>query len=251
MSCNQSSISQNNLKKILIFIRHGEKIIKTGKAPKCGRFDSELSPFGINQAFLSGQTFLSQLKKFNFSNISPSQIHIISSPYIRTLQTTAYFLKGIESQNFFNNKNISDLYNISIEYGVREILNKDKLKGEQVPKDFLNFLNNPNYKDFDEELLKLRLNNISDYEFSTEKESRDECFVRCKKYIDEKFVNFDKDDKYKVIIIISHSGPMQFMMRRLGHNIENVQTILFCEQYYFDISQGLEKSKFIEKVNFK
>ena len=251
MSNNESSCSLNNLKKILIFIRHGEKLVKTGKIPKCGKFDSELSPLGIDQAFLSGQKFVFQLKKFNFLNILPSQIHIISSPYIRTLQTTAHFLKGIESTNCIINNNISDLYNISIEYGVREILNKDKLKGEQVPPNFLNFLNNPNYKNIDEELMKLKLNVLSDFEFSTEKESRAECYERCKKYIDEKFINFDKNNKYKVIIIISHSGPIQFMMRRLGYNVEDVQKILLCEQYYFDISQGIENAKFIEKINFK
>ena len=251
MSNNESSFSLNNFKKILIFIRHGEKLVKTGKIPKCGKFDSELSPLGIDQAFLSGQKFVFQLKKFNFLNILPSQIHIISSPYIRTLQTTAHFLKGIESTNCIINKNISDLYDISIEYGVREILNKDKLKGEQVPPNFLNFLNNPNYKNIDEELMKLKLNVLSDFEFSTEKESRAECYKRCKKYIDEKFINFDKNNKYKVIIIISHSGPIQFMMRRLGYNVEDVQKILLCEQYYFDISQGIENAKFIEKINFK
>ena len=96
--------SQNNIKKILIFMRHGEKLIKTGKIPKCGKFDSELSPTGINQSFLSGIKFLQQLQKFNLSQISPSQIHIISSPYMRILQTTCHFLRGIVSQNFFNGK---------------------------------------------------------------------------------------------------------------------------------------------------
>jgi broad specificity phosphatase PhoE len=227
-------------------MRHGEKLIKTGQKPKCGRFDSELSPIGINQAFLSGQKFIEQLKKY-FPDISSSDISIISSPYMRTLQTTSHFLRGIATQNFFSD-NIDNIYNISIENGVREILNKDKLKGEEVPKDFLNFLNNPNYKDFDEEIKKLKLNVLKNYEFSTEKESRDECFVRCKKYVDECLVNYDKNNDYKVIVIISHAGPIQFMMRALGYNVENVQKILFCEQYYFDISEGIKNAKFIEKI---
>ena len=232
-------------------MRHGEKLIKLGKEPKCGRFDSELSSLGIKQSFLSGQKFLLQLKKYNFSNISPSEIHIISSPYMRTLQTTAHFLKGIETVNSFNEKDtISNLYNISIEYGVREILNRDKLKGEEVPKNFLNFLNNPNYTDFDEELKKLKINILNKYPFSTEKESRNECYERCKKYVDEDLINFDKNNKYKVIIIISHSAPIRSLMRSLGFYVENVHNILFSEQYYFDISEGIDKAKFIEKVTF-
>ena len=230
-------------------MRHGEKLIKTGQKPKCGKFDSELSPLGINQAFLSGQKFIEQLKKY-FPDISPSEISIISSPYMRTLQTTSHFLRGISTQKFFSDK-IDNMYNISIENGVREILNKHKLKGEEVPKDFLNFLNNPNYKDFDEEINKLKLNVLKNYEFSTEKESRDECFIRCKKYVDECLVNYDKNNEYKVIVIISHAGPIQFMMRALGYNVENVQNILFCEQYYFDISEGIKNAKFIEKINCK
>ena len=62
--------SPNNIKKILVFMRHGEKLIKTGKIPKCGRFDSELSSLGINQSFLSDIKFLEQLQKFNVSLIS-------------------------------------------------------------------------------------------------------------------------------------------------------------------------------------
>ena len=231
-------------------MRHGEKLIKIGKKPKCGTFDSELSSLGINQSFLSGQKFLLQIKKY-FSNISPSEIHIISSPYMRTLQTTAHFLKGIETVNFFNKKDIiSNLYNISIDYGIREMLNKDKLKGEEVPQHFLNFLNNPNYTDFDEELKKLKLNIINKYPFSTKKESKDECYERCKKYIEEELINFDKNNKYKVIIIISHAGPIQFMMKILGFNEKKFHKILFSEQFYFDISEGIDKPKFIEKVTF-
>ena len=59
---------------------------------------------------------------------------------MRILQTACHFLRGIESQNFFNGENISDLYNISIEYGIREILNKEKLKEEEIPNNYLNFL---------------------------------------------------------------------------------------------------------------
>jgi len=247
-----ASVNESNkIRKILMFMRHGEKLIKTGKKPKCGKFDSELSSLGINQSFNSGKKFLLELKKYNLPNISPSEIHIISSPYMRTLQTTTYFIKGIESQNFFNNdnNNLYNLYNVSIEYGIREILNKDKLKGEQIPKKFLNFLNNPNYKDFDEELKKLKLNIINDCEFSTEKESKDECIQRCKKYVEQQLINFDKDNKYKVIVIISHGGPIKYIMRRLGFNLENEQKISFCQQYYFDITEGIENAKFIKKVD--
>ena len=250
MSSQESEIvsNQNEIKKILIFMRHGEKLIKTGHTPKCGKFDSELSSHGANQAMLAGKKFISQLKKLNYSNISPSEIHIISSPYMRTLQTTAHFLKGIESENFFEHKDIiSYLHNISIEYGVREILSRSKYKGEKIPKDYLNFLNNPKFKDFDEELKKLNLNIITNDEFSTKTESGVELNERCKKYVDEKLMNFDKDNKYKVIIIVSHSGPIKGMFRGLG--FKNFNAVKIAQQYYFDITKGIGNANFIEKVD--
>lgn len=250
MSFYDSSASKNNIKKILILMRHGEKIVKIGKIPKGGKFDSELSPLGIKQSFLAGQKFISQLKKFKFSDISPSEIHIICSPYLRTLQTTSHFLKGIESLNYFNNnQELQNLYNISIDFGVREILNENKLKKEEeIPKKFLNLLNNPNYEDFDEELKNLKIEFISKYEFPTEKENYFTCLKRCKKYIEEDLTNFVKTNKYKIIIIVSHSGPMMFLMRNLGFYEKNVKNILVSEQYYFDISEGIDKARFIEKV---
>ena len=62
MSSNESESKLNESKvgKLLIFMRHGEKLVKTGKIPKCGKFDSELSSFGINQSIQVGQKFLSQ-----------------------------------------------------------------------------------------------------------------------------------------------------------------------------------------------
>ena len=97
MSSPESLKSEGDIKRILVLIRHGEKVVKTGKIPKCGKFDSELSPLGITQAYDVGQSFISQLKKYNFTRISPGEIHIISSPYICTLQTTSHFIRGISS----------------------------------------------------------------------------------------------------------------------------------------------------------
>jgi broad specificity phosphatase PhoE len=229
-------------------MRHGEKMKRTGKIPICGIFDSELSPLGIKQSFNAGQKLLSEVKKHNISSISPSEIHIITSPYIRTLQTTAHFIRGIISQNFINNDNASDLYNISIEYGIRERLHKEKTE-EKIPKNFLNFLNNPNYRDIDDELKKLKFHISKDSEFSSEKESKDECIERCKNFINEKLINFDNNNKYKVIVIISHAGPIKCTMKNLGYNINIDQKIPLCLQYLFDITEGIDKAKFIETID--
>jgi len=242
--------SNTKIKKVLLFMRHAEKVIKTGKIPKCGKYDSELTQHGIEQSYMCGKAFISQLKKYNLNKISPSEILIISSPYMRTLQTTTHFLRGIDSKHFFDKDDVNKLYNISIEYGVREILNKKKYK-EDIPKNYLNFLYNPNFADFDQELKKLKFNILKNYEFSTEKESKDECYIRCKKYVDEVLVNYDKNDEYKIIVIISHGGPIKYIMRALGYNIElfHGHKVMFSDQYFFDISQGIMNAKYIEKIS--
>lgn len=243
-------LPNNKIKKVLMLMRHSEKVIKTGKKPKCGKYDSELTQHGIEQSFICGKKFISQLKKYNISKISPSEILIISSPYMRTLQTTTHFLRGIDSQNFFEKNDMNKLYNISIEYGVREILNKNKYK-EDIPKNYLNFLYNSNFADFDQELKKLKFNILKNYEFSTEKESKDECYIRCKKYVDEVLVNYGKNDEYKVIVIIAHGGPIKYIMKALGYNIElfHGQKVMFSDQYYFDISKGIMNAEYIEKIS--
>ncbi len=119
------NLPNTKIKKVLMLMRHAEKVIKTGKIPKCGKYDSELTKHGIDQSYMCGKTFISQLEKYNISKISPSEILIISSPYMRTLQTATHFLRGIDSKNFYDKNDMNKLYNISIEYGVREILNKN------------------------------------------------------------------------------------------------------------------------------
>ena len=94
-------LPNNKIKKVLMLMRHSEKVIKTGKKPKCGKYDSELTQHGIEQSYICGKKFISQLKKYNISKISPSEILIISSPYMRTLQTTAHFFFFFLEVNLF------------------------------------------------------------------------------------------------------------------------------------------------------
>lgn len=246
----ESQPSTNDIKKILIFMKHGEKLIKTGVPPKCGKFDSELTSLGIDQSFRAGQKLLDQLKKYHLENISPSEIHIISSPFMRTLQTTAHYLRGImEHKNFFGDSpKIEDLYNISIDYDIREIISGHKLKGEGVPKDYLNFLFNPKYKDFDEELKKLNTNVVSKYEYPVGIERGGEYSKRCARFVDEQLTTFDKNNNYKVIVVVSHAGPLQALMKKVGLKIRDYHEIIVSQQYFFDISDGVENAKFLEKV---
>ena len=61
-------------------------------------------------------------------------------------------------------------------------------------------------------------------------------------------INFDKDNKYKIIIILSHSGPMEFIMKSFGFYEKNTKNIFVADQIYFDISKGIQNYKFLESI---
>ena len=37
-------------------------------------------------------------------------------------------------------------------------------------------------------------------------------------------------------------------MKKLGYYIKDVKDILIADQYYFDISDGIQNAKFLEKI---
>jgi hypothetical protein len=93
-----------NPKKLIIIIRHGERKDRAGETPKYHRMNSELTEKGKLQSFNVSKTFLEEIKKYGITDISPYNIQIRTSPYLRTIQTAVYFIKGL-NEIFSNNKN--------------------------------------------------------------------------------------------------------------------------------------------------
>lgn len=233
-------------KKILIFLRHAERTDKAGEKPICGEFDPEITKLGKEQAYLTGEMIVNELEKIFQNKISPKEINIRSSPYMRTIQTTSYLINGIKSK-IKDNKDISLINNAYIDYGLIERLKENR----KYIDGYLNFLYNKNYADIDEELKKVNFINKNESEFKIITETKDECYERCKKYL---FTNIkhiiynNNENNYKVFILVCHQGVMKSFFKLLNYEREKKNKIQVCEQFYFDISDGFEKAKIIKII---
>lgn len=232
--------------KILMVIRHGERSDKDIEESK-RQLDVKLSLLGITQSFESGKLFLQQLKKYNIiKNISDfdfSLVHFKSSPFIRTLQTSTHFFNGIKSEI---KKNENDLTELNVNYSLREVMNPLKKKGI-IPNNYLHFLYNKDFLSFDEELKKLKITNESINEkYPTDKENYEELDKRCDIYIKQFLSKIEDYKNKKVIVMFCHSGPMKYLLKALGKEIE-IKDIQIAEQFYFDISD-ISNIKFLERI---
>lgn len=237
--------THSTTKKILIFLRHAERTDKAGEKPICGEFDPEITKLGKEQAFLTGQMIIEELEKIYQNKISPKEINIRSSPYMRTIQTTSYLINGIKSK-IEDNKDISLINNVYIDYGLIERLKESR----KYTKGYLNFLDNKNYSDIDEELKKVNFINKNENEFKIITETKEECYERCKKYLFDNInpIIYNNEKNYKIFIVVCHQGVMKIFFKLLNYEREKKSKIQVCEQFYFDISDGFEKAKIIKVI---
>ena len=240
----------NELKKILILIRHGERadkpLGKKKQKPKCGLCDPELTENGTLQAFKSADILLKELSKLGIKNVDTNLINIRSSPYMRTLQTAVHLIKGLKkSLKISNDQN--QLNKIYIDYGLREQLKKKK----NYEEDFLNFLSNDKFTEVDKEFKNITfINEDKNIEFSFDKEKTIEIFKRCRNYLYEDLqqkINKKYNDA-KIFILITHSGPMQLYLYNLNYRSMVESDYLYCGQFLFDISDGIKNAKFLSKA---
>lgn len=241
---NKNELQQN--KKIIIFIRHSERIDKAGEKPICGEFDPEITELGKKQSFITGQQIIDELEKILKIQITPNFINIRSSPYMRTIQTTAHMINGIKTK-FKNNNDISNLNNVYIDYGLIERLKERK----KYTKGYLNFLDNPNYANIDNELKNVVFIDKNENEFKIKTETVEECYERCKDYLFnvlKPIIINNENEKVKIYIIVCHQGVMKSFLSLLHYKPEHKYKIGFCEQFYFDISDGLENGKLIKII---
>ena len=85
-------------KKFIIVMRHGERTDFSGFTPKFGEWDPELTKRGEEQAFKAGNIISKQLQEMNLNSDS-TFIQVISSPFVRTIQTARNVIKGIKNAN--------------------------------------------------------------------------------------------------------------------------------------------------------
>ena len=235
------------MKKLLIIIRHGERTDRVGEIPKCGILNPELTEKGKNQSFLTSKILIKTIFKYGIKTISPNIIQIRTSPYIRTIQTAVQISKGFNL--FFKEENLNNenLNNIYIDFDLKKRIkpNKKINKNEFLYKTIENYIN------FDPELKGF--NYLGDKgEFSLEPETKEQCEKRSFDYTENILKNnIEKNNDKKIFIIIGHRGCLKYILKKLGYKaiINNKKILDYCSQFFFDITNGLDKAIFLENIS--
>ena len=242
---NETSHNISKIEKILILIRHGERIDRIGEIPKCGVMNPELTQKGKLQSFEAGKIIIDKTKQYGI-DINPDIIQIRSSPYMRTIQTSAQLIKGLNlifSQN--KKEKINILNKVYIDFGLRKRIKPNKIFNKE---DFL-YSSVDKYANFDEEIKNIEfLGNSGD--FPLNEETKEQCEKRSIDYVNnilKKEID-SKNNKNKIFIIVGHRGPLKYILKKLGVNIEHKNKLSYCSQIFFDISDNIEKSNFLEII---
>lgn len=235
---------KSEINKLLIIIRHGERIDRTGEIPKCGIMNPELTEKGKLQSFESSKIIIEKIKNFGINDISPNIFEIRSSPYMRTIQTAAQLLRGLNlffSQNTKEKVNI--LNNIYIDFDLRKRIKPNK----KFNKEDILYSSVDKYVNFDKEIKNIEFIGEKG-DFPLNEETNEQCEERSLNYLNnvlKKEIN-DKVKKNRIFIIIGHRGPLKYILNKLGFNSVDKNKFDYCSKFFFDISNGLENSKFLE-----
>jgi len=232
---------KNEIKKLLILVRHGERIDRVGATPKCGMSNPELTEKGKVQSFDTSKTIIDKLVKFGINQISPNLIQIRSSPYLRTIQTSVYLSIGLNTK-LFEDKNITKkIEAIYIDNGLRKRIKSDKKYNNEDIK----YISVNAYSKFDEEIKKFEFLEGGGFDYTPE--TKEQCEKRSFDYVNN-ILSKEIENHYnnKVFIIISHRGPLKFIVKKLGIVLKDKKDLDYCSQFYFDVSNGIENSKFLE-----
>ena len=237
--------TNQNSKKLIIIVRHGERKDRAGETPKFHHMNTELTEKGKKQSFNVGPILLEQIKKYGITEISPENIQIRTSPYMRTIQTAVYFIKGLNEIFAKNNeKTINKLY---IDFSLRKTIKKNQKKDDDDPSIYSLI---DAYQHFDEEIKNIELIKEKSH-FPTEIESKEESEKRTLEYINtvlkKEIEESHSINDCKVIVIVGHRGPIKHIFKKLGYTCVDKKEVDYCSQFYFDVSNGIDNSKFLGK----
>ena len=244
---NNKEIKSNtiqNKKKLLIIIRHGERIDRTGEIPKCGIMNPELTEKGKKQSFEASKIIIEKLKKYGINEISSNLIQIRSSPYMRTIQTSVQLIKGLNLifSNDTNDK-INNLNKVHIDFDLRKRIKPNKKFKKE---DFI-YSSVDKYANFDEEIKNVEFVGEKG-EFPLNEETKEQCEKRSINYVNnilKKEID-NKSNINRIFIIVGHRGPLKYILKKLGFTIINKKSLDYCSEFFFDISNGIENSTFLE-----
>lgn len=225
-------------KKILIVMRHGERTDLKGLVPQFGRYDPELTKHGEEQAFAAGKLISKELANLKIPKEN-AKIQIISSPLVRTLQTSRGVLKGILEEKVYN---ISDT--IKVDFNINEI----GCEFPESPKKFLNILNDTEMfkKEFANEKFEI-ISNADVLPDNTENDPK--CYERVGNYLKKKIPELLAQNEYNITIMVSHGEPVNEMNKHLNYpGPYGWLEIKYCYNYFYELDPETQQSKYLSYV---
>lgn len=229
-----------NSSKLLILIRHGERCDYTGQVPVFGQYDPELTEKGKTYAFKTGKLVSQKLMR-DYAFPQDTKINIISSPFLRTLQTSKCLINGFQNENYYQVPST-----INIDYNLCECI--DQQFNNNMPKTFLNLIyQNDNFVD---EFREENLTFVSSLDALPQQEETYElCGERLRNYLNWKIPKLIDKDGSDVIIFISHGEPINRMNMLLGYpGPYGWPNIGYCQSFYYCISKETKQVTYLETM---
>lgn len=231
-------MQQSKDTKLFIVIRHGERMDLAGLVPLFGKFDPELTPNGVQQAFDAGVLLSKKINEMGYS-LESTKINVTTSPFLRTIQTGREFIKGINSTKLFSLPN-----QIGLDSRFSEIIYQC-FYFSNYPKDFLHVLHPQ--QSFEEEVKGFELKKLSSFDLLPEKDEEDEDHKkRIEVFIKEKVKEISKAE-YEVTLLIVHGAPIVEINRALnGPGPYDYYAPRYCEMFFYEVKDS--EAKYIMKI---
>eukprot|EP00347_Sterkiella_histriomuscorum_P023034 403336211 len=222
------SITSQQQKCLLFFVRHGERLdeLKTAKKPFIEyAFDPQLSDNGKQQSLKAGQNIRNIIDEMGYGGEVP--LKIIVSPFIRTLQTAAYLSYGLNQ-----NTKSQIITNPNICVKLSQSMKMDPLtKGTFAKNDQRTLIS----KYLDQKLGSIvndEMTQLQKPKFP-ELKSKSRYIAGFNDIIKNHIVNCNKIDK-QVIILVSHSDGINPFLSLNGGD-EKIKSPCYCSTLAHEI----------------
>lgn len=217
--------------KIIILVRHGERIDRYGATPTIHKYDPELTEKGKNQAYEAGKIINNYL--FNDLKLEKStKIAVISSPFARALQTSLQLKSSLFEETESNSRTLYVDNNLS-EYMNHNFSNND-------PRSFLAIYNNNSILLNDLVNTKIEYTNTQEL-LPSGLETKENCLERMQKALRSNKDKFLNENDYEVIVMVSHGRPISKLNATLGYTGPNKwKEIEYCAGFIYNLNSEEE-----------
>jgi broad specificity phosphatase PhoE len=223
--------------KLLFIVRHGERMDMIENIDyntlKFGRYDTELTDEGHNQAYKVGNKISIYLGENNYKSTNTV---IISSPFARTLQTAGQVSRALDTK-----------LPIFIENGLSEHLNPKWYHIQ--PEEFLVCMIDKETNEKKCYLEAMKEHEVilrSQTQLPTLPETHEECYLRLKEAYNKIIPYYFGVLDYDVMIMVTHFLPLEYFMK-MFYDKEIKLPVEYCLTYGFTYSENT--LNFVEKLH--